>query len=78
MGRVRSPGARSGPPKSSRLPIIETRNSAGCSRLLARVGAERLGAWVINEPAAIAHWLASPVALITTDRPDLFSLPRRG
>ena len=46
-------------------------------RLLARVGAERLGAWVINEPAAIAHWLSSPVALITTDRPDLF-LPPEG
>lgn len=41
-------------------------------RLLRRVGTPRLGAWVINEPAAIAHWMAAPVTLITTDRPDLF------
>jgi hypothetical protein len=40
--------------------------------LLRRVGAARLGAWVVNEPAEIARWLDAPVALITTDRPDLF------
>ncbi|MBP0493891.1 glycerophosphodiester phosphodiesterase family protein [Roseomonas indoligenes] len=47
-------------------------------RLQRRVGAPRLGAWVINEPAAVAHWLAAPVALITTDRPDLFAHAARG
>ena len=37
-----------------------------------RVGAERLGAWVVNEPDEIAYWLAGPITLVTTDRPDLF------
>jgi glycerophosphoryl diester phosphodiesterase len=46
--------------------------------LLQRIGTPRLGAWVINEPAEIARWLDAPVALITTDRPDLFPLTRRG
>ncbi|WP_426954290.1 glycerophosphodiester phosphodiesterase family protein [Muricoccus radiodurans] len=41
-------------------------------RFVRDVGTERLGAWVINEPKAIAYWLAAPVTLITTDRPDLF------
>jgi len=40
--------------------------------LLRRVGTPRLGAWVINDPAGIARWLAEPVGIITTDRPDLF------
>ncbi|TPG57795.1 glycerophosphodiester phosphodiesterase [Roseomonas nepalensis] len=40
--------------------------------LLRRVGPARLGAWVINDEAEIARWLEAPVALITTDRPDLF------
>ncbi|MGG5823903.1 glycerophosphodiester phosphodiesterase family protein [Falsiroseomonas sp. HW251] len=39
---------------------------------LRRVGALRLGAWVVNEPPDVARWLAAPVTLITTDRPDLF------
>ncbi|MBI0537243.1 glycerophosphodiester phosphodiesterase [Roseomonas sp. KE2513] len=41
-------------------------------RLLHRVGTPRLGVWVVNEPAEIVRWLAAPVTLITTDRPDLF------
>jgi glycerophosphoryl diester phosphodiesterase len=45
--------------------------------LLRRVGAERLCAWVINEPAEIARWMEAPVAYITTDRPDLFPRPNR-
>ena len=36
-----------------------------------RLGAERLGAWVVNEPADIARWIGAPVRYITTDRPDL-------
>jgi glycerophosphoryl diester phosphodiesterase len=35
-----------------------------------RVGAGRLGAWVVNEPADIDHWLHAPIVQITTDRPD--------
>ena len=44
---------------------------------LAALGTERLGAWVINEPDEIAHWLAMPVRQITTDRPDLALAARR-
>jgi glycerophosphoryl diester phosphodiesterase len=38
---------------------------------LERIGAERLSAWVPNEPAEIGYWLAQPIRAITTDRPDL-------
>jgi glycerophosphoryl diester phosphodiesterase len=38
---------------------------------LDRVGAEKLGAWVPNEPEDIAAWLARPIRQITTDRPDI-------
>lgn len=38
---------------------------------LARVGSDRLGAWVPNEPDDIAHWLTRPIRQITTDRPDI-------
>ena len=41
-----------------------------------RLGSDRLGAWVPNEPEDIAAWLARPVRQITTDRPDL-ALARR-
>jgi glycerophosphoryl diester phosphodiesterase len=44
---------------------------------LAALGSERLGTWVINEPAEIAHWLAMPVRQITTDRPDLALAARK-
>jgi glycerophosphoryl diester phosphodiesterase len=44
---------------------------------LERIGRERLGAWVPNEPADIAAWLARPVRQITTDRPDLALEQRR-
>lgn len=43
---------------------------------LQRLGRDRLGAWVPNEPDDIAAWLARPVRQITTDRPDL-ALERR-
>ena len=36
-----------------------------------RLGSDRLGAWVPNEPGDIAAWLARPIRQITTDRPDL-------
>jgi glycerophosphoryl diester phosphodiesterase len=36
-----------------------------------RLGSDRLGAWVPNEPEDIAAWLARPIRQITTDRPDL-------
>jgi glycerophosphoryl diester phosphodiesterase len=36
-----------------------------------RLGRERLGVWVPNEPADIAAWLARPLRQITTDRPDI-------
>jgi len=45
---------------------------------LAALGSERLGAWVVNEPEDIAHWLAMPVRQITTDRPDLALAARAG
>lgn len=35
-----------------------------------RVGAGRLAAWVVNDPADIEHWLRAPIVQITTDRPD--------
>jgi len=44
---------------------------------LERLGRERLGAWVPNEPEDIAAWLARPVRQITTDRPDLALEQRR-
>lgn len=44
---------------------------------LERLGTERLGAWVPNEPADIADWLARPIRQITTDRPDIAVQQRR-
>jgi glycerophosphoryl diester phosphodiesterase len=44
---------------------------------LERLGRDRLGAWVPNEPEDIAAWLARPVRQITTDRPDLALEQRR-
>lgn len=38
---------------------------------LARVGGDRLGAWVPNEADDIAYWLGRPIRQITTDRPDI-------
>lgn len=34
-------------------------------------GSDRVGAWVPNDEADIAYWLAQPIRQITTDRPDL-------
>jgi glycerophosphoryl diester phosphodiesterase len=51
--------------------------AATWAQCLAALGTERLGAWVVNEPDEIAHWLAMPVRQITTDRPDL-ALAARG
>jgi glycerophosphoryl diester phosphodiesterase len=45
---------------------------------LAALGSERLGAWVVNEPDEIAHWLAMPIRQITTDRPDRALAARAG
>jgi len=42
-----------------------------------RVGPARLGVWVVNRPDEIAYWLAAPIGLITSDRPDLI-LQNRG
>jgi len=44
---------------------------------LKRLGGERLGAWVANEPDDIAFWLARPIRQITTDRPDIALARRR-
>jgi glycerophosphoryl diester phosphodiesterase len=44
---------------------------------LDRLGPERLGVWVPNEAADLAHWLAQPVRQITTDRPDIALEQRR-
>ena len=51
--------------------------SANLAFCLERLGRDRLGAWVLNEPADLAHWLAQPVRQITTDRPDLALEQRR-
>ncbi len=45
--------------------------SATLDLCLARLGRDRLGAWVPNEPDDVAHWLRQPIRQITTDRPDL-------
>lgn len=39
--------------------------------IVALVPLDRLGAWVPNEEAELAHWLAKPIRQITTDCPDL-------
>jgi glycerophosphoryl diester phosphodiesterase len=44
---------------------------------LDRLGRDKLGAWVPNEPDDIAAWLARPIRQITTDRPDLALEQRR-
>jgi len=44
---------------------------------LAAFGTDRLGAWVPNEEADLAYWLAQPIRQITTDRPDLALAVRR-
>ena len=41
------------------------------------LGADRLGAWVPNEPDDIAFWLSQPIRRITTDRPDIALGERR-
>ncbi|HWI83499.1 glycerophosphodiester phosphodiesterase family protein [Ramlibacter sp.] len=51
--------------------VQKTLLAATWDRCLRALGSERLGAWVINEPDEIAHWLRMPVRQITTDRPDL-------
>jgi glycerophosphoryl diester phosphodiesterase len=38
---------------------------------LDRLGPEKLGVWVPNDAADLAHWLAQPIRQITTDRPDV-------
>lgn len=38
---------------------------------LQRLGPDRLGVWVPNEPAELADWLSRPLRQITTDRPDI-------
>lgn len=43
---------------------------------LKRLGGERLGVWVPNEPRELAFWRAQPIRQITTDRPDI-ALARR-
>lgn len=42
-----------------------------------RLGSDRLGAWVPNEPEDVAYWLSRPIRRITTDRPDLALAERR-
>ena len=51
--------------------------AANLELCLDRLGRDKLGAWVSNEPADLAHWLAEPVRQITTDRPDLALEQRR-
>lgn len=45
---------------------------------LRQVGGEFLGAWVPNDDADIAQWLARPIRQITTDRPDVALALRAG
>lgn len=59
-----------------RIDLIAVRQDLLAERwelLTTRVGAHRLGAWVVNRPDDIARWRATPVGQITTDRPDLFA-----
>ena len=51
--------------------------SATFDLCLRRIGGDRLGAWVPNEPEDIAHWLHQPIRQITTDRPDIALAQRR-
>ena len=44
---------------------------------LQRLGPDRLGVWVPNEPAELAAWLSRPLRQITTDRPDIALQERR-
>jgi glycerophosphoryl diester phosphodiesterase len=45
--------------------------AASWQRCFDALGAERLGVWVLNEPAELERWLGMPLRQITTDRPDL-------
>ena len=45
--------------------------AAGFDLCLQRLGSDRLGVWVVNEPDEIATWTKKPIRQITTDRPDL-------
>jgi glycerophosphoryl diester phosphodiesterase len=51
--------------------------SATLDLCLRRLGRDRLGAWVPNEPEDIAWWLRQPIRRITTDRPDIALAERR-
>lgn len=39
--------------------------------ITALISSDRLGAWVPNDTADLAYWLAKPIRQVTTDRPDL-------
>lgn len=51
--------------------------AAEWDKCLARLGGERLGVWLPNEPTDIEHWMTRPIRQMTTDRPDL-ALAARG
>jgi len=45
--------------------------AASWQRCFDALGPERLGVWVLNEPAELERWIGMPLRQITTDRPDL-------
>lgn len=45
--------------------------AASADRCRDALGDDRLGVWVLNEPAELDRWLRVPLRQITTDRPDL-------
>ena len=51
--------------------VEKTLLAASWPRCLDVLGGDRLGAWVLNEPADLERWMAMPLRQVTTDRPDL-------
>jgi len=53
------------------LAVEKTLLAEQYDKCFARIGGDRLGVWVPNEPADIAFWIDKPIRQMTTDRPDL-------
>lgn len=57
--------------------VQKTLLASAWDQCLTALGSDRLGVWVINEPAEIDQWIKMPLRQITTDRPDLLLAARR-
>jgi glycerophosphoryl diester phosphodiesterase len=77
MGGIERALARYAAMPNCIVAVQKTLLAASGSRCFDVLGRDRLGAWVLNEPDELAHWMAMPLRQITSDRPDLALRVRR-